>query len=71
MCNKHIKKINLLGFEDASSPDQTSGFFDGKDYTLQTSEWTIITLLKFLWAFGLDFFRLSWIEDKFINKFLK
>ena len=47
----------------------TTGFFDGTKYLFETSTWTVVTLFRMLWTFGLDMFRINRVEEKFIDKF--
>ncbi|XP_077976226.1 prenylcysteine oxidase 1-like [Styela clava] len=70
--NLYMKKFvkDSPNLQEASSFSSTLGIFDGKDYVLQTSTWSIVSLLKMFWTFGLDLFRLQWLEKRFINKFV-
>ena len=63
--------ILLQGLKEAQSAETYTGFFNGGEYVMQTSQWSIITLFKFLWMFGWDFIQLMWYEKNFMDTFLK
>jgi hypothetical protein len=46
------------------------GLFDGQDMLFQTSDWTVVTLARFFWRYGMDIYNIrNWVNDKMMTPF--
>ncbi|XP_030849647.1 LOW QUALITY PROTEIN: prenylcysteine oxidase 1 [Strongylocentrotus purpuratus] len=70
--NLYMKKfVQDFGLKERSAEgtDRTMGIYDGEEFVFQSSQYSIITLLKLLWRYGLDVFRMRWTISNLLKKF--
>lgn len=44
------------------------GLYNGKEYVFKESEWHIVTVLKMVWRYGTDVYRLKSLISGMIDK---
>ncbi|XP_071486467.1 prenylcysteine oxidase 1-like [Diadema antillarum] len=69
--NRYMKNfVKEFGFKAKSEPaGQTMGVYNGKEFLFRDSSWSVITLLRLLWRYGFDVFRMNWTIDGLLEKF--
>ncbi|XP_063957116.1 prenylcysteine oxidase 1-like [Lytechinus pictus] len=56
---------------ETKGTDGTLGIFNGEEFIFKSSRYSILTLIKMLWRYGFDIFRLNWTIDKVLDKFAR
>ncbi|XP_069132692.1 prenylcysteine oxidase 1-like isoform X2 [Argopecten irradians] len=66
-----VNFTNILGLEKRErSSGQTMGIFDGEEMVLTTSPYTVVTLAKMFWRYGMDIYNLQkWVSSDLLVKF--
>ena len=65
MCSYH------LGLHPRASVDSRLGLYNGEEVVLTTSEYNLVSAVRFYWRYGRDIFRLQTYIDEFLDSFNK
>ncbi|XP_033751430.1 prenylcysteine oxidase-like [Pecten maximus] len=66
-----VNFTKILGLEKRERPSgQVMGIFDGEEMRMTTSPYTVVTLAKMFWRYGLDIYNLQkWVSSDLMVKF--
>lgn len=66
-----VNFTNILGLEKRDQPSgSTLGIFDGEEMRLTTSPYSMVTLARMFWRYGLDIYNLQkWVSSDLLVKF--
>ncbi|XP_060072471.1 prenylcysteine oxidase-like [Ylistrum balloti] len=66
-----VNFTKILGLEKRDEPSgETLGIFDGEEMRLTTSPYTLVTLWKMFWRYGMDIYNLQkWVNNDLMAKF--
>ncbi|XP_037662901.1 prenylcysteine oxidase 1 isoform X2 [Choloepus didactylus] len=60
-----------IGLSTTQGSDGLMGVYDGESLVFEESHWFIINMIKLVWNYGLQFFRMHmWVEDV-LDKFMR
>lgn len=68
-CLTYRFKLLPTGLSKRNKVSTTSGFYNGDEFVLIESKWSLITIGKILWRYGYDFVRLFREVDAWIKQF--
>lgn len=72
---KNMYMVNftkLLGLEQLDVGGGSFGIFDGSSMRISSSKYSVVTMAKLLWRYGIDIYNIdSWINEKLLSKFMK
>ena len=56
----------IVGLERNLNPEGGKlGIYDGEDVVFTTSDYSMVTLAKLFWRYGMDIYNIkSWVEEK-------
>ena len=45
------------------------GIYDGNEVLFTTSDWSLVTLTKLFWRYGMDIYNIkNWVQEKVISR---
>ncbi|XP_062582100.1 prenylcysteine oxidase 1-like [Saccostrea cucullata] len=72
---KNMYMVNftkLLGLEQIQVGGGTFGIFDGSSMRVTSSKYSLVTMAKLFWRYGMDIYNIdSWINEKLLSKFMR
>ncbi|XP_038603323.1 prenylcysteine oxidase 1 [Tachyglossus aculeatus] len=70
--NLHMKRfVKELGLSVSPGAGGLVGIYNGETFVFEESSWYIVTVVKILWQYGLQFLRMHmWVED-ILDKFMR
>ncbi|KAL3841327.1 hypothetical protein ACJMK2_019489 [Sinanodonta woodiana] len=68
-----VNFTNMLGLGMDTKPGSgTFGLFNGDEMLFSTSDWSVITLMKLVWRYGLDIINIgNWVKEKVLKPMQK
>ncbi|KAK3580906.1 hypothetical protein CHS0354_008196 [Potamilus streckersoni] len=68
-----VNFTNMLGLGmNTDSDSDTFGLFNGDEMLFSTSDWSVISLMKLVWRYGLDIINIrNWVQEKVLKPMQK
>ena len=70
--NKHSCKwiFSVTGLEKRDSSINKLGIYGSDRMEFETSSWSAVTMVKLIWHYGWDMWKLgNWLDEDFLKKF--
>ncbi|XP_064118017.1 prenylcysteine oxidase 1-like [Macrobrachium nipponense] len=66
-----VKFASKFGLAKRAECSSRMGLFNGEEYVFKDSDWSFVTIMKLLWRYGLDAYRLEELTESMLGSFGK